>query len=158
VFLWSRGGALRRHHLGEGGYLETEEAIQAALRDAGLADGGMPEPMAPIRPTDAPGALVVPPSEEIFPGGSRLEPLVTDGDAEPLTIAYAAGGAHATLDGRGDLALSIDGAESVRIRIDGPGLYELASHPHHQRHELELRASKGARIWSISFAAGMPGP
>ena len=147
LFLWGRGGALRLHHLGEGAYRETEMAIQEALRDAGLLDGGMPDPLEPLRPTDAPGALVVPPSEEVFPGGSRLEPLRADRDGEPLMLAYAAGGAHATLDGQGHAEIELDGGERRRLAVGGPGLYELAAHPHHERHELLVRPSSGgARV------------
>src|ERR1700742_2388820 len=69
LFLWSMGGALGWFHFGEGEYRGSEEAIQAELRELD-ALRELPAPMAPLRPTDAPGAKVMPPSDEVFPGGS----------------------------------------------------------------------------------------
>ncbi len=73
LFIWGRGGALRWYHLGEGDYAGTEEAIREALEESG-AERKWPPPLEPIRPSDAPGAEVIAPTPEIFPGGSTEEP------------------------------------------------------------------------------------
>ena len=92
LFLWGRGGALRWFHFGEGEYAATEEAIREELR--GRRPGlELPEPLAPLRASDAPGALVAPPSDEVFPGGSATEPWRPREDDPPLELDYAAGGA-----------------------------------------------------------------
>ena len=155
LFLWSRGGALRWYHFGEGEYSDSEEAIQAELRAAGV-DRGLPEPLAPLRPSDAPGALVAHPSEEVFPGGSAEEAWTGEESGAPLELGYEGAGAFASMDGEGTLDLSVDGAEPHAIAVDAPGLYTLAEHPAHERHRLALRPSPGVRVWSLSFAAGTP--
>ncbi len=75
LFLWALGGALAWFHFGEGEYLGTEIAIQQELREAD-ALRSLPEPPAPLRPADAPGAQVVAPSAEVFPGGDWERPWV----------------------------------------------------------------------------------
>ena len=154
LFLWGEGGALRWFHFGEGEYGATEELIRELLRERdALRD--LPPPMEPIRPTDAPGALVMPPSEEVFPGGSMTEPLVA-AKGVPVEIDYAAGGAYATVDGEGELAVSLDGSRDRAIRVSGPGLYELVAHERHERHRLALTPSRGVTLYGVSFAAGLP--
>ncbi|MEO8091203.1 MAG: DipZ protein [bacterium] len=154
LFLWSGEGALRYFHFGEGSYLATEEAIQEELR-ALDALAKLPEPIEPLRPTDAPGALVVPPSEELFPGGSPAEPWRAEAASATLTVEYEAGGAYVAVDGSGELHYTLDEAERS-LTVDGPGLYELASHPRHEPHGLELRPGEGLAVYGVSFAAGLP--
>jgi hypothetical protein len=154
LFLWAKGGALAWFHFGEGEYLATEEAIQSELRAAGF-EGELPAPLEPLRPTDAPGALVVPPTEEIFPGGSHERPWIAGEQEEELEIEYAAGGAFASIDGDGELAVELDDEASRSVSVEGPALVELAERPRHELHRLRLRPSPGVRIWSISFAAGV---
>src|SRR3954451_2648951 len=108
LFIWARGGALRWYHLGEGDYAATEEAVREVLTDAGTARdwGALVEP---VRPTDASGADVVPPTPEVFPGGSTEEPWpVSDADRR-LEVDYEGGGAYAAVDGEGEIALRLDG-------------------------------------------------
>lgn len=151
LFLWSTGGALSWFHFGEGEYEATEEAIQAELRELD-ALRPLSAPMPPLRPTDAPGAKVMRPTPEQFPGGSWEQPW-EDG---PLEIDYEAGGAYATVEGTGALSVSVDGAEPRSIPIESPKLYTLTEHTHHESHSLKLDPSEGIRIWSLSFAAGVP--
>ena len=66
LFLWSLGGALAWAHFGEGEYRATEEAIQDELREIDALQE-LPEPMAPLRPTDAPGARVIAPTAGALP-------------------------------------------------------------------------------------------
>jgi hypothetical protein len=155
LFLWGTGGALRWFHFGEGEYEATELAIQEELR-ALHADAELPEPLAPLHPSDAPETLVAQPSEEVFPGGSVSEPWrAADGDP-PLELEYAAGGAWAAVDGRGTLGVSLDGRPENAIEVDAPGACEVASHPRHESHRLTLRPSPGVDVYSIGFAAGVP--
>ncbi len=155
LFLWGRGGALRWFHFGEGEYEGTELAIQAELEGSAGA-GGLPLPMAPLRPSDASGAVVIAPTPELFPGGSVEEPL-TAADREVIALDYAAGAAFAAVDGEGTIAVTVDGERHEELAVAGPGLVELASGDRHGEHSLELELSAGLRIWSISFAAGVPG-
>jgi hypothetical protein len=143
LFLWKTGGALGWFHPGEGEYLGTEEAIQEELRELD-ALRSLPEPMEPLRSTDGPGAKVMPPTEELFP------------ESGDLAVDYAAGGAHVTVEGAGTLKVVLDGGEPTQVPIEGPRLYSLTEHSHHESHHLELNASEGLRIWSISFSAGVP--
>jgi len=151
LFLWKLGGALSWFHFGEGEYLATEEAIQAELREQD-ALRSLPEPMEPQRPTDSPGAKVIPPTPELFPGGSWEQPW----EGTELEVPYEAGGAYATVEGTGKLEIELDGTAQDAIAISGPALYKLSEHPRHEQHTLSLNPSSGLRIWSLSFAAGVP--
>lgn len=155
LFLWMTGGALSWFHFGEGEYLETEEAIQAELRELD-ALRELPATMRALRPTDSPGARVMPPSEEIFPGGSWERAWTAGEDGEELALEYSGGGAYATVEGSGELAIELDGAALDPVAVDGPALYALAEHDRHESHRLTLRPTPGLRVWSVSFAAGLP--
>jgi hypothetical protein len=115
----------------------------------------LPEPMEPMRASDAPGALVTPPSEEVFPGGSPAEPWRASPAETAVEIEYAAGGAYAAFDGAGELRVALDGAERS-LTVEAPGLYELASHARHEHHRVALSPSPELALYAISFAAGVP--
>jgi hypothetical protein len=151
LFLWTTGGALSWFHFGEGEYRGTEEAIQAELRELDALQS-LPEPMEPLRPSDAPGALVMSPTPEIFPGGSWEQAWT----GSELEVDYEAGAAYATMEGEGKLKATIDDNDSHQLQIDGARLYKLAEQGRHQAHQLKLEPSDDLRIWSISFAAGIP--
>jgi hypothetical protein len=155
LFLWALGGALTWFHFGEGGYLGTEVAIQEELREID-ALRALPEPMAPLRATDGPGVRVMAPTPEAFPGGSWERPWTAGEDGDQLEVPYEGGGAFATVEGRGEIEVRLDGDTAETIVIDGPSLYALAEHDRHQSHLIDLRPSPGLRIWSIGFAAGVP--
>ncbi|MDX6601455.1 MAG: hypothetical protein QOF13_657 [Solirubrobacterales bacterium] len=155
LFLWTTGGALSWFHFGEGEYLGTEMAIQEELRELD-ALRSLPEPMQPVRVSDAPGARVMPPTPEVFPGGSWEQPWVSAEASIELAVEYVAGGAYATVEGTGELVVTIDGAERLPIAIDGPRLYAVAEHERHEAHHLTLEANGELRVWSISFAAALP--
>jgi len=155
LFLWSLGGALSWVHFGEGEYLATEIAIQEELREIDALQA-LPEPMAPLRPTDAPGARVMAPTPEIFPGGSWERPWIAGEDGEELTVEYEAGGAYATVEGKGEIAIEIDGRDAGTIATGDPALHRLDERGRHEAHTLTLRPSPGLQIWSLSFAAGAP--
>ena len=120
-------------------------------------DGELPEPLEPLRPSDAPGALVAAPSEEVFPGGSADEPWTGEASGAPLELGYEAAGAFASLDGEGTLQVSLDGGGRRAIAIGAPGLYPLAEHPAHERHRIALRPSPGVRVWSVASRPGSRG-
>ena len=155
LFLWKLGGALTWFHFGEGEYRATEEAIQEELRDQDVLRA-LAEPMDPLRATDAASAKVMPPTPELFPGGSWERPWTAGEDGEVLEVEYEAGGVFATVEGAGELAVEIDGAGAQAVEVTGPSLYQLAEHPHHESHRLILRPSPGLKVWSISYAAGVP--
>lgn len=155
LFLWKQGGALGWFHFGEGEYTATEEAIQAELRELD-ALRELPEPMAPLRETDAPGAAVMPPSEELFPGGSWEQPWIAGEHGDRLSVEYGAGAAFVTAEGNGRMEVQLDDLPPDSIDVAGPALYTLAEHPRHEQHTVTVLPSPGLRIWSLSFAAGIP--
>ncbi|HEX9967491.1 MAG TPA: hypothetical protein VGB06_06070 [Solirubrobacterales bacterium] len=155
LFLWRTAGALAWFHFGEGDYRGTEDAIQAELRELD-ALRELPPPMDPLRPTDAPGARVMAPTPEVFPGGSWERSWTAGEDGEELRVDYEAGGAYATVEGQGEIGVELDGHAIEPIAIEGAALYPLAEHPRHEAHTLTLRPSPNLNLWSLSFAAGVP--
>jgi hypothetical protein len=155
LFLWTTGGALSWFHFGEGEYLATEIAIQEELRELD-ALRSLPEPMRPLRPSDSPGARVMPPSEEVFPGGSWESPWSAAGDGEAIDLAYKAGGAYVTTEGKGSIEVEVDGARHSSLEVDRPALHRLTEHQHHEGHSLTLRPSPEVHVWSVSFAPAIP--
>jgi len=155
LFLWKLGGALTWFHFGEGEYRASEEAIQAELREQD-ALRALPEPMAPLRPSDATGAKVIPPTPELFPGGSWEQPWTAGENGEELEVDYEGGGAYATVEGRGEIEIAIDGDAATPITVKEPGLYALVECSQHEAHHLTLHFSPGLRVWSLSFAAATP--
>jgi len=156
VFVWGRGGALRWYHLGEGEYEATELALREALAD-GENGADWPPPLEPIRPSDRPGAEVVVPTPEVFPGGAPESPWRAGEQPEDvLAVEYAGGGAYASVDGAGRLSVSLDGGAPTPIEVTAPGLVELSAHERHEQHSLALEADAGIAIHSLSFAPGIP--
>jgi hypothetical protein len=155
LFLWGRGGALRWYHLGEGDYDGTEEAIREELGGAGNGHD-WPALIEPIRASDAPGAGVIPPTAELFPGGSTEEPWPKAEADRRLELRYEAGGAYAATDGEGAIAIRVDGEEREPLSVTHPGLQELTLHDRTESHSLELEPSPGLLIYSVQFAAGVP--
>jgi Thioredoxin like C-terminal domain len=98
----------------------------------------------------------MPPTPELFPGGSWETPWIAGESGDGLEIPYEAGGAHATIEGTGHLSVHLDGSEAQTIAVEAPALYTLAEHPRHERHQLTVKPSSGLRIWSVSFSAGVP--
>jgi hypothetical protein len=156
LFLWGTGGALRWFHFGEGEYQATEATIQEELRELRGADVALPEPMAPLRASDAPGALVAVPSAEVFPGGSISDPWVAGEGDPPLELEYEAGEAWASVDGGGSLRVSLDGGPPTTIEATTPGAYLLAGHERHEAHRISVAPSPGLAVYCIGFAAGVP--
>ena len=156
LFLWGQGGALRWYQLGEGEYQATEELIRETLVETGI-EADWPPLLDALRPSDVSGALVIAPTEELFPGGSTEDPWPSTDTDRRLDLNYEAGGAYAATDGEGEIAIRLDGEERAPIVVDAPGLQELTVHERTQKHRLELEPSPGLLIYSVQFAAGIPG-
>ena len=154
LFLWGQGGALRWFHFGEGEYSATEAAIVDELR-ATDPRFSPPPPLEPLRPSDAAGRARRPAERGGLPRRLADRALAAAPRARPLELRYEAGGAHASIDGEGELRFSLDGVQQT-VTVAGPGLYDLAVHPRHERHALTLAASPGVDVYSVSFSAGLP--
>ena len=128
LFLWGRGGILRWFHFGEGDYAGTEEAIQQSLLGPD-AEPNFPDPMEPVRPTDAEGYR----SDR---AGRRTDP-----DRRPPLDEVRRQRLRRRIRGRrgprdrppvsGALVLALDGEPVGQVAIDGAGLYTLAEHERH---------------------------
>ena len=154
LFLWGQGGALRWAHSGEGEYAGTEEAIQEELRLGNLAVE-LPPVMDPLRPTDAPGALMPIPTPEAFPGGSATEPWTPEAGGSHMLVEYSAGEAWGVFDGEGKIDVAVDGVPRESVRVPPPALVRLAGVGPHETHTVELAVPEGVRVWAISFAPGI---
>jgi thiol-disulfide isomerase/thioredoxin len=151
-YLFDGRARLFDYHHGEGGYLETELAIQELL-------GVQREPLAPLRPEDAPNVLLCPQTED--------QPGAWSGP-------YEAGGVWAVLDGRGtvtvnarDGAMVNDGKARGGTPADGetrggrtltvehPGAYPLVEHECHTAAVLELTVGEGVKCLATCFTPGV---
>jgi hypothetical protein len=127
-YLFTKDLKLFDYHYGEGGYAETEAAIGELL-------GVERDPVAPLRPEDAPGASLAAQSEDV-PG--------------PYSGPYDAGGVWAVLDGEGSVT-----ANGVTMKVDHPGAYELISHPVSTAGELDLQVGDGVICHAVCFTPGL---
>jgi hypothetical protein len=148
-YLFDGRNRLFDYHYGEGGYLDTELAIQELL-------GVEREPLHPLRPGDAPDALLVPQTED--------QPGAYSG-------RYEAGGAWAVLEGAGTVrvtctalgdmtsAAAADGttdaggglSETRAIAVEHPGAYQLVEHAHHTAGLLELEIGLGVQCLETCY-------
>ena len=127
-YLFDQRSMLLHYHYGEGGYDETEQAIQELL--------GTERPLLePLRPEEAPDA--------------RLE-LQSDDVEGPYSGPYRAGGVWAVLDGRGTVT-----ANGRTIEVDHPGCYELIAHSHSIAGELALELAHGVTCHAVCFTPGL---
>lgn len=155
LFLWSRGGALRWYHLGEGDYEASEQAIREALEEAGV-EAEWPPPLEPMRASDAPGATVISPTPELFPGGSAESPWSAGAEQRSLEVPYVGGGAFLAAAGEGEVAVRLDGAPLDPVVIREPGLHAIVVHERNESHLLELEPSQGVEIHSVQFPPAPP--
>jgi hypothetical protein len=127
-YLFDQRMMLAHYHYGEGAYDETELAIQELC-------GVRRELLMPLRGEDAPGARLTPQSNDV---------------EGPYSGPYVAGGVWAVLDGVGTAR-----ANGRGVRVEGPGCYELISHPRSTAGELELVLSDGVRCHAVCFTPGL---
>jgi hypothetical protein len=133
-YLWNADGMLADYCYGEGGYVDSELAIQELL-------GVEREPLAPLRAEDAPGAQLVVPSED------RLEP--------PWSGPYEAGAVWAVLEprvGRERAVIMVNGEERD---VAQPGALLLFEHGHHAHGELALELGSDVRCDAVCFTPGL---
>ncbi len=127
-YLFDGRGVLFDYHYGEGAYEETELAIQELL-------GIEREPLAPLRPEDAPDA--------------RLQPQSEDREGA-YSGPYEAGGVWAVLDGEG--MVRVNGAE---LAVTHPGAYPLIEHERHTAGVLQLEVGAGVECLATCFTPGL---
>jgi thioredoxin family protein/AhpC/TSA family protein len=151
LYLWDRKGVLRHYHFGEGMYRQSEEAIAEVLHEI-EPEANLPPTMRPLRPTDAPGALVKPPTPHTYLNDDRSPRDV--GAGERLRVAYAAAAAAVVLDGDGEVDVLLDHAWIRTLELDGPRLYDLVDTGAHEKHELALEFKAPARAYAFSFIPG----
>jgi hypothetical protein len=127
-YLFDQRGILLHYHYGEGGYAETERAIQELLE--------IDQPvLAPFRPEEAPDATLAPQSDDV---------------EGPYSGPYQAGGVWAVLDGAGTVT-----ANGRAVTVDHPGCYELIAHDHSTEGELTLTVGDGVRCHAVCFTPGL---
>jgi hypothetical protein len=127
-YLFDQEGRLFDYHYGEGAYADTELAIQELL-------GVERPPLEPVRAEDAPGAVLVPQTED------------QEGDYRG---PYEAGAVWAVLDGEGEVA-----AGSHRVTVDHPGAYQLITHERSTAGTMALELSEGVRCHAVCFTPGV---
>jgi hypothetical protein len=128
-YLFDGRSRLFDYHLGEGGYEETERAIQELL-------GVQRDFVAPVRPEDAPDAEVVVQSAD--------QPGAYSGP-------YEAGGVWAVLEGSGSVA--VNGTSVAVTRCD---CYPLIEHARHTAGVLDLQVGEGVVCHATCFTPGAP--
>ena len=119
---------LFEYHFGEGGYADTERAIQELLGITG-------EVVAPVHPEDDPAAQIAVPTPE--------QPGAYSGP-------YEAGGVWAVLEGRGMVAVNGEQRE-----VAFTGAHELVRHARHTEAVLELEIGDGVTCHATSFTPGL---
>jgi hypothetical protein len=127
-YLFDERGMLLHYHYGEGGYAETERAIQELL-------GTDRAVLAPFRPEEAPDAALAPQSDDV---------------EGPYSGRYHAGGVWAVLDGAGTVT-----ANGRSFSVDHPGCYELIAHERSTDGNLQLEIGEGVRCHAVCFTPGL---
>jgi thiol-disulfide isomerase/thioredoxin len=140
-YLFDGRARLFDYHYGEGGYEETELAIQELL-------GVEREPLAPLRPEDAPGAPLS---------------LQTEDRPGAWSGPYEGGGVWTVLDGSGVVRFSAvcdgdgdgDGDAQGSVTVEHPGAYLLVEHGRHTEGVLELEIGGGVECLATCFTPGV---
>jgi thiol-disulfide isomerase/thioredoxin len=133
-YLFDGGARLFEYHFGEGGYEETERAIQELL-------GVEREPLRPLRPEDALGATLAMPTPQ--QQGAYSGP-------------YEAGGVWAVLSGHGQVSVNGGSAQGgSELQIEQPGAYLLIEHERHTSGTIELELDAGVECYATCFTPGL---
>jgi thiol-disulfide isomerase/thioredoxin len=127
-YLFDGRARLFDYHYGEGSYADTELAIQELV-------GVDIEPLAPLRPEDAPDAQLAAQTEDRE--GAYCGP-------------YEAGGVWAVLGGSG--RLRVNGED---LTIAHPGAYPLIEHERHTQGIVEIEPGDGVRCLATCFTPGV---
>jgi thiol-disulfide isomerase/thioredoxin len=131
-YLYDGRARLFEYHFGEGAYTETELAIQELLELER-------EPLAPLRPEDAPSASLA--AQTADQQGAYSGP-------------YEAGGVWAVLDGEG-IVTARDGDRTRKLTVGHAGAYPLLEHARHTAGTLELEIGAGVRCQATCFTPGL---
>jgi hypothetical protein len=115
-------------HFGEGGYRETEAAIQELL---GIEGDAVPL----VHPEDDPEAQIVVPSPD---------------QEGPYSGPYEAGAVWAVLEGDG--AITVNGKDRP---VDFTGAHLLVDHGGHEAATLELAVGDGVTCHAVCFTPGL---
>ncbi len=137
-YLFDGHARLFEYHYGEGGYRESELAIQELV-------GVEREPLAPVRPEDAEGALLCAQTQD--------QPGAYSGP-------YEAGGVWAVLEGAGQVRVSDARASAaIELQVRHPGAYPLVEHERHTVSSIELELGPGVSCHATCFTPGLaPAP
>jgi hypothetical protein len=127
-YLWDAEGSLFSLHYGEGAYAETEAEIGELL-------GVQRDPVPPVRPEDAPDALLAAQTED--------QPGAYSGP-------YEAGAAWAVLGGHGEIMVG-----GRTLAVEHPGCHLLVEHPRHTEGVLELAIGEGVECYATCFTPGL---
>ncbi len=131
-YLFDRRLRLYSMHYGEGAYDETQAEICELLEIA-------PEPLAPLRPEDVPGAPVGQPTPE--------QPGAWSGP-------YEAGAVWGVLEPRAE-SPGVVRANGRAIAVPHPGCYPLVEHERHSAGVLELDIGDGVICHAVQFTPGV---
>jgi hypothetical protein len=133
-YLFNQELRLFEVHFGEGGYHETEAAIQELLDVAG-------EPVAYVRPEDDPDARIVVPTPDV---------------EGPYSGPYEAGEVSVVLEvaepGSASASIVVNGEERA---VDYTGVHSLVRHEHHEAGVLDLEVGDGVRCLATLFTPGL---
>jgi hypothetical protein len=133
-YLFDGRARLFDYHHGEGGYAETELAIQELV-------GVEREPLGPVRAEDAPGARLLPQTED--------QPGAYSGP-------YEAGGVWGVFDGAGAVRVNAGATPTaIALTIAGAGAYPLIEHERHTAGVLELELGAGVECLATCFTPGL---
>ena len=133
-YLFDGRARLFDYHYGEGGYVESELAIQELL-------GLEREPLAPVRPEDAPEAMLH--AQSADQEGACSGP-------------YEAGGVWAVFEGSGTVLVNGGpDAGGSAVEVTHPGAYALIDHGRHTEAVLELQIGEGVRCLATCFTPGL---
>jgi hypothetical protein len=146
-YLFGPDGMLYEYHFGEGAYAETERAIQELL-------GVERDVLAPVRPEDAPDAVLAVQSDDV---------------AGPYSGPYEAGEVWAVLEPREGAPRAerlvsarhrpasdpaADAAE-IELTVEHPGAYRLIAHDLSTAGELSLQVGDGVVCHAVCFTPGL---
>ncbi|HEY2632841.1 MAG TPA: DipZ protein [Solirubrobacteraceae bacterium] len=132
-YLFDGRARLFDYHYGEGGYKETELAIQELL-------GVEREPLDSLRAEDVDGVKLV---------------MQTPDREGAWSGEYEAGGVWVVLDGRGTITVSTSEGADTTLTVDHPGAYPLIEHERHTAATISLEIGAGVECLATCFTPGM---
>ncbi|HLI59540.1 MAG TPA: redoxin domain-containing protein [Solirubrobacteraceae bacterium] len=163
-YLFGPDGMLYEYHFGEGGYAETERAIQELL-------GLEREPLAPVRPEDDPDAVLAVQSDDVagpysgpYEAGEVWAVLEPREAAPPdarvvrarsVSAGEGAGAGEGTAAGERTGANGETGIAEAELRVDHPGAYRLFAHRRSTAGELSLELGEGVVCHAVCFTPGL---